>query len=134
MDGINVVGAQNVQKSDQFDRNNQIDKEMFLKLLVAQLKHQDPLSPVDNNDFLNQSVQFSTLEAIQNLTKDFSQMKAMEYLGKEVSFRVSESSNVFVGKVDSVSVSQSGNVTVNIGEKSISPENIIGIGLSEQDK
>ena len=62
MDGINVVGAQNVQKSDQFDRNNQIDKEMFLKLLVAQLKHQDPLSPVDNNDFLINQFSFQLLK------------------------------------------------------------------------
>ncbi len=134
MQSVNIVGNQNVDNLNQHERSNQIDKEMFLKLLVAQLKHQDPLSPVDNNEFLSQSVQFSTLEAIQNLTRDFSHMKAMQYLGKEVSYRVSQTADVLVGKVDSVSLSQSGNITVNIGNKSILPENIIGIGISEQNK
>ena len=37
-------------------------KEDFLKLLVAQLKNQDPLAPQDNTQFVAQLAQFSSVE------------------------------------------------------------------------
>lgn len=39
-----------------------LDKESFLKLLVAQLKNQDPLKPQDNTQFVAELAQFSSLE------------------------------------------------------------------------
>jgi flagellar basal-body rod modification protein FlgD len=38
---------------------------MFLRLLIAQLEHQDPLSPMENADFTAQLAQFSTLEQVE---------------------------------------------------------------------
>jgi flagellar basal-body rod modification protein FlgD len=37
-------------------------KEVFLKLLVAQLQHQNPLNPADGVEFMTQLTQFSQLE------------------------------------------------------------------------
>ncbi|MFP4457607.1 MAG: flagellar hook assembly protein FlgD [Clostridia bacterium] len=130
MDINNVSNLTQGASSAQQENNDQIDKEMFLKLLVSQLKHQDPLSPVDNNEFLNQSVQFSTLESIQNLTKDFASMKAMQYLGKSIHFKTGESSLTQSGIVDSVSISE-GKMLLNIGEKSVDPKNVIKVDLDE---
>ena len=45
-------------------------KEDFLKLLVAQLKNQDPLSPMDSNQFTQQLVQFSQVEQQINSNKN----------------------------------------------------------------
>ena len=39
-----------------------VSKDMFLQLLVAQIKNQDPLSPADGVQFLSQLAQFSQLE------------------------------------------------------------------------
>jgi flagellar basal-body rod modification protein FlgD len=37
-------------------------KDMFLKLMVAQLKHQDPMNPADSTEFLTQLAQYTGLE------------------------------------------------------------------------
>ncbi len=43
------------------------DKDMFLQLMVAQMKYQDPLKPTDSSAFLAQTAQFTTLEKMQNV-------------------------------------------------------------------
>ena len=41
---------------------NAVDKNAFLKLLVAQISHQDPLKPMDGTEFVSQLSQFSVVE------------------------------------------------------------------------
>jgi flagellar basal-body rod modification protein FlgD len=45
-----------------FGGNKALDRDAFLKLLVAQLKNQDPLKPQDNSQFVAELAQFSSLE------------------------------------------------------------------------
>ena len=44
------------------------DKQMFLELMVAQLRYQDPLNPTDSGEFLAQSAQFTALEKMQDVS------------------------------------------------------------------
>lgn len=44
------------------------DRDMFTKLLVAQIRNQDPLSPSDPTQFVNQLSQLSQTEALQKLS------------------------------------------------------------------
>lgn len=49
---------------------NQINSDTFLKLLVAQMKYQDPLSPTDSTQFLTQTAQFTTVSTLQQIEQD----------------------------------------------------------------
>ncbi len=49
---------------------NVLGKEDFLKLLTVQLRHQDPLNPMDGTDFTAQLAQFSSLEELFNIDKN----------------------------------------------------------------
>jgi flagellar basal-body rod modification protein FlgD len=44
-----------------------MSKDDFLKLFVMQLRYQNPLNPMDNNEFTTQLAQFSSLEQLQNM-------------------------------------------------------------------
>ena len=46
---------------------NIVDKDGFLKLLMAQMQHQDPFSPMDNGQMMSQMAQFSSLEQMQGM-------------------------------------------------------------------
>jgi flagellar basal-body rod modification protein FlgD len=53
-----------------------IDKNMFLQLLVAQLKNQDPLNPTDSTTFVTQLAQFQQLESTVNMGQDVTQIRS----------------------------------------------------------
>ena len=54
---------------------SQVTKNMFLQLLVAQIKNQDPLSPTDGVQFLSQLAQFQQLEQSMNMGQDLSAIR-----------------------------------------------------------
>ena len=68
-----------------------LGKDDFLKLMMLQMKHQDPLNPMDNQAMLSQMAQFSSLEQMSNLNSNLSKkdavagfMDATRLLGKTV--------------------------------------------------
>ena len=48
---------------------NDLDKDAFLQLLVAQLRYQDPLNPNDPSEFMATTAQFTVVEKLDELTK-----------------------------------------------------------------
>ena len=55
---------------------SQVTKNMFLQLLVAQIKNQDPMSPTDGVQFLTQLAQFQQLEQSMNSGQDLSAIRS----------------------------------------------------------
>lgn len=49
--------------------NKELSKDLFLKLMMAQLKNQNPLNPVDGTDFLAQLSQISGVEQMVAMRK-----------------------------------------------------------------
>jgi flagellar basal-body rod modification protein FlgD len=61
------------------------DKEMFLKLLVAQLTYQDPLNPAEDTEFIAQLAQFTQVEELQNIGGNMKTMLDYSQRGQMVS-------------------------------------------------
>jgi flagellar basal-body rod modification protein FlgD len=56
--------------------STQVTKNMFLQLLVAQLKNQDPLQPADGTQFMTQLAQFQQLEQSMNTGQDITAIRS----------------------------------------------------------
>lgn len=65
--GTAPVASTTLATSSPVPSTSQLGKQQFLQLLVAQLKNQDPLKPMDDTQFITQLAQFSTLETLQQI-------------------------------------------------------------------
>jgi flagellar hook assembly protein FlgD len=69
--GANSAGAaENQNWNVPATGGQQVDKHMFLQLLVAQLRNQDPLNPTDGTQFVGQLAQFQQMESTLNMGQD----------------------------------------------------------------
>ncbi len=113
-------------------RKQTMDSEMFLSLLVAQLRAQDPSSPMDTNEMMAQTTQLASMEQLTNLTKmteeGFSlQMRtaASALLGQQVSYAGPDGTTV-TGVVSSISFKQAV-PTVKVGDVELPLDAVTGI-------
>lgn len=83
-----------------------LGKEDFLKLLVTQMQHQDPLSPTDNAQSIAQLAQFSALEAMQNVSNSTQTAQAVNMIGDSVSWD-NGSGKTLSGTISAVNVKDS---------------------------
>lgn len=75
-------------------KNSGVGKDDFLKLLVTQLRFQDPMNPMEDKEFIAQMAQFNSLEEMQNLNRnlsaqnEFAQLtQASSLIGKTVAIK-----------------------------------------------
>src|SRR5699024_457568 len=57
------------QKQGVRQPNQDLGKDEFIKILMTQLQHQDPLNPMEDKDFIAQMATFSSLQQMMNMTK-----------------------------------------------------------------
>ena len=90
------------------ERREKLGKEDFLRLLITQLKYQDPLEPLKNEEFIAQLAQFNSLEQMINLNRSFSQMLTLQQLTQAAGLighsieAVSEEGEEITGEVSEV--------------------------------
>jgi flagellar basal-body rod modification protein FlgD len=75
--------------------NDKLDKDAFMKLMLAQMKNQDPTNPMQNHELAAQLAQFSSVEQLQNVNTTLEDMRkgqkptegfqALNFIGKAVS-------------------------------------------------
>jgi flagellar basal-body rod modification protein FlgD len=66
--------------SSSTDRTQTLGKDEFLQLLITKLQNQDPLQPMNDEDFIAQLAQFSTLEQMNNIADGITQANQWDYL------------------------------------------------------
>jgi len=121
----------NASENKANERNTDgLGKDDFLKLLITQLTHQDPMNPVDDKEFIAQMAQFSTLEQMQNMNSDFSQIKAFSMIGKTVTASIinkgTNAQEVIQGIVDSVTI-ENGKSILNVNGKDVPVDSVISV-------
>lgn len=112
----------------------ELGEDAFLKLLVAQLKNQDPLSPVEDKDFMAQMAQFRMLEQLDQLNQIMSYqvgvqslMQATGLLGKEVTAQAGKDAVPFSGLVSRVGLRE-GEVVLTVNGKDVFLSDVVQVG------
>ena len=87
-----------------------LGQDDFLKLLVAQMTSQDPLSPQKDTEFISQMASFTSLEQTKTMQKDMAQMRgdqqvlqANSLLGRTVIVQADKATKV-AGQVSAVEI------------------------------
>ncbi|WP_223628680.1 flagellar hook capping FlgD N-terminal domain-containing protein [Microbacterium sp. EST19A] len=118
--------------TDPAARKQVLDGEVFLKLLVTQLTHQDPSSPMDTNEMISQTTQLAMMEQLTTLADNGTEAFALSMrqaatalIGQEASYKDADGKAV-TGIVTKVSFD--GPIPqVTIGDKTVALDAITGI-------
>lgn len=118
--------------TDPAARKQVLDGEVFLKLLVTQLTHQDPSSPMDTNEMISQTTQLAMMEQLTTLADNGTEAFALSMrqaatalIGQEASYKDADGKSV-TGVVTKVSFD--GPIPqVTIGDKTVALDAITGI-------
>jgi len=84
---INAYSSSNVGSTTDLKvqaKDESLNMKDFLNLLVAQMTNQDAMNPMDNTEFISQMAQFSSLQAMTDLSEIAMQGQATSLIGKNV--------------------------------------------------
>ncbi len=114
---------------------SQLGQADFLRLVTEQLKHQDPLEPMSNENFIAQMAQFSTLEETSKINKGIDNLAnavignhSFDLLGKEVTYTVGtfEGAAPMRGTVTAINM-QNGSMSLEINGHQVEPSQIMRV-------
>jgi flagellar basal-body rod modification protein FlgD len=116
---------------------DQLGQDTFLKLMVAQLRNQDPMNPQDSAEFLAQTAQFTSLEKLGTVADQTSQALAAQMAfgastlaGKSVTYLDEDGVTELSGKVDSVRFTPTGPV-LNVGASQVLLNSVVSVALQD---
>lgn len=111
--------------------------DTFLKLLVAQMRNQDPSQPMDDQSFVTELAQFNSVEQLLSLkqtiatqTTALQEMQGITLLGRTVTYAVpgvgSAPSTTSQGVVTSVSIAN-GTVQLQLGTQQVGLDSVVSV-------
>ncbi len=104
-DGAIMETASQSSLSKASSTSNEMNKDTFLQLLVAEMQNQDPLEPASNTEYITQYAQFSEVESLGNMASNMDLSRASSLVGQEVYIKTTASNGeekLVQGKVDYV--------------------------------
>ena len=131
---VNGVGAAYTKATPSVERPDQMGKDTFLKLLVAQMRYQDPSKPVDSSQMMAQTATFSQVEKLEQLTKQSAAALVLQeastagaLVGRTVSYTGPDGAEV-TGKVTAVRLASADQEAVaTVGGKQVAIGRITSI-------
>lgn len=116
-------------------RDDQMGSDMFLKLLVAEMKYQDPSSPMSTSDMMAQTATLTQTQSLQQIAQQNTQLLALQrslsagaLVGQDVSYTDTDGTKQ-TGVVTAVQIDSSTNTsTAVIGGKSVDVGRITQVG------
>jgi len=130
---VESIGA-NLTNPNSALQNAGLSQQDFLQVLTTQLQFQDPLKPMDNDQFLAQLAQFSTLGLMQEQTDATNSLLTIQsatqtvgLLGKNV--QVTTTGGAQVGSVSSITFQTDGSPQLSV--KLADGSTLTGITLSQ---
>ena len=116
------------------NKASQMGKDDFLKVFVAQIRHQDPSKPMDDTAFMGQMASFSTLEQISNMAsssalvaQNLAQGNAISLIGRTVDYKGADGVSV-TGVVEKVSIADGKGLLTVGGVDGIDPGKVTQVG------
>ena len=130
---IKQSGSTGTGTQDVSGKNAELGKDQFLKLFVAQLQHQDPMNPMQDQDFMGQMASFSTLEQVSNMAvanaamaSNLQMSQSVGLLGRTVTW-LDENDVSHTGTVEKVSTAGGKPVLTVSGTEGVDPATITQI-------
>jgi flagellar basal-body rod modification protein FlgD len=132
--GTTATTATATTKKTDASGNQILGKDDFLKLMVAQLKNQDPMNPADDKDNIAQMAQFSSLEQITNLASATQELATrmsvtqnIGLLGHDVTYTKADGSTA-TGTVDGLDLTADGTAKLSVaGQAGIDPTTVTSV-------
>ncbi len=115
-------------------------EDLFLQLLVAQVRYQDPLEPMNNNEYLAQTAQFTMVEQITKLAEQQTELLAFQratlaagMVGQTVAGIDETDGRSVSGVVDTVEYNF-GDPQLVIGDQRVGLDEVISTGVADNDE
>jgi flagellar basal-body rod modification protein FlgD len=108
--------------------SSELDKDAFLRLLLTELKYQDPLNPTDDKAFIAQMAQFSALEQMQNMSKAMSLTQGCSLIGRQI---IAQTKEKAVSGVAEAVVIRNGSPYIRTSEDEVPMESVMEISSVE---
>lgn len=118
--------------------NDQMGKDTFLKLLVAQMQYQDPSNPTDATQFISQTAQFTVVEKLADLATQNDKLlaagqaqSAAALVGRTVTW-VDVSNTSHTGVVTAANLTSP--PTLTVGDQTVDLSAITSVAATPADK
>jgi flagellar basal-body rod modification protein FlgD len=121
------------------NRTDQMGKDTFLKLLVAQMRYQDPSNPTSSSEFMAQTATFTQVEKLEEIASQNAELLTLQrslsagaLVGKHVAYTDDDGTTV-TGAVSSVVITAGSEPRAIVGDKAVPLGRITEITLPEVD-
>lgn len=120
------IQTQNTMKPDAME----ISSNDFLKLLITQMQHQDPLSPMEGTEFMSQLSQLQSVSELQEISSQLSESSRLttplRMLGRSISY-LDESGTVRTGTVSAITRAEDSSFLLSVDDTVIDMSQVLRV-------